>query len=284
MEGAVTLFFPPNYSYATVLTAAHLQVLRAIKDDIESGELQKSSDKILSLLFLDNSYSLTPIYQGEVDKDRSNVVDPPTVGSDKSNIGLIVGIVILILVILGLTAGGLYYKRKRDKELAVMRQQREAEEQNTKAVRASAYSSSSRRRTGVEGDDGSTTSGDGDGSTTSGDGSTTSGDDDHTTSGYGTTTSDDEDSTTSGSKETTTDSSDSESDSASDGPYGNMYGKKKQRAKRIKNNLIYSGGDEASVMTGATGATGFHSMSSQRTVKMKNVVMPNVLGVDINMK
>jgi hypothetical protein len=300
MEGAVTLYFPPNYSYPTVLDGATLQILRAIKEGMESEELQKSSDKIISLLFLDKSYGLKPVFPGEeVKGDEARSVEPPKNDTGgKSNAGLIVGMMFLIIIILGFAAGGLYYKRKRDEELAIEEQRRRrAEELNAKTLqghrrRPSGHSSNSRLHAVFEsndGDDGTTTSDDGDGTTTSddGDGTTTSDDGDGTTTsddGDGTTTSD-EDSTTSGSKETTTDSSDSESDSASDcGPYGNMYRAKKQRAKKVKSNIVYTGGDDTSVRTGATGATGLHSVSSQRTVKMKNVVLPDVLGVNINMR
>lgn len=250
---------------------------------MESGELAKSSDKILSLLFLDKSYNLKPVFPGEeVGGDqgpsKSIQADPP---NGKSNAGLIVGMVFLILIIISLGAGGYYYKKRRDEEFAYEEQRRhDLEELNAKQMRMSSHSSSSRMHAVFESeDDGTTTSDDGDGTTTSddGDGTTTSDD------GEGTTTSD-EDSTTSGSKETTTDSSDSESDSDSAGPYGNLYKKRKEQraARKIKNNIVFSGGDEASVMTGATGATGLHSVSSQRTAKVRNVVP--VIGVDINMR
>jgi hypothetical protein len=301
MEGAVTLYFPPNYSYPTVLTAANLQILRAIKEGMEKDELKKSNENILSLLFLDKSYNLKPVYPGEevgaVDTNKGTKASDTNGG--KSNTGLIVGMVFLILIILGLAAGGLYYKKTRDEEFAREEERRRAMEELNAKMRSSAHSGSSRsgnRRHAVlesddeegstttddddEGsttDDGTTTSDDGDGTTTSGDGTTTSGDD-------GTTTSDD-DSTTSGSKETTTDSSDSESESEMAYlAFGDMSARKKKkqqqpRPKRVKSNIVYSGGDEASVMTGATG---FHSVSSQRTVKMKNVNLPG--GVNINMR
>lgn len=258
---------------------------------MEDGELVKSSDKILSLLFLDKSYNLKPIYPGEevgVGTETSKSTEPDSVPGSKNNAGLIVGMLFLVFIILGLVAAGLYYKKRRDEELAQEEyRRRELEEINAKQM---SHAGTSGRMHAVfeDDDDGSTTSDDGDGTTTSddGDGTTTSDDGDGTTSddGEGTTTSD-EDSTTSGSKETTTSSSDTESDSDSAGPYGNLYKKRKAQraAMKAKNkNIFLTGGDEASVMTGATGATGFHSLSSQRTAKVKNVVP--VIGVDINMR
>jgi hypothetical protein len=297
MEGAVTLYFPPNYSYPMELTAATLQILRVIKEGMENGELQQSSDRILSLLFLDKSYNLKPVYPGEevsssLPTDKSLSQTQGGSGS-KSNAGLIVGMLFLIIIILVLAAGVFYYKKKRDEEFAQQEQrQRELEELNAKISRNSSHSGHSGRSSRLhavledEDDDGTTTSDD-DGTTTDGDGTTTSTDDDGdgTTTDEGTTTSD-EDSTTSGSKETTTSSdSEDEFDSDSMGPYGDLYKKRKEaRAKRnkVKSNIVYTGNDEASVMTGATGATGFHSVSSVRTAKVRNVVP--VVGVNINMR
>ncbi|KAL7513668.1 hypothetical protein ACHAXN_010920 [Cyclotella atomus] len=302
MEGAVTVYFPPNYSYPTVLTAATLQILRAIKTGMESGKLQQSNDNILSLLFLDKSYNLKPVYPGEEvsslysnDKSLSQAQEAST---SKNNAGLIVGMLFLIIIILGLAAGLFYYKKTRDEEFAQQEaRRRELEELNAK-MRNSSHSNNSGRAHAVfedNNDDGTTTSDDGtttsdEGTTTDGDGTTTSDDGDGTTTsdddGEGTTTSDDEDSTTSGSKETTT-SSDSEDEFDTDdlGPYGNLYQKRKQareKRKKVKSNIVYTGGDEASVMTGATGATGLHSVSSVRTAKVRNVVP--VVGVNINMR
>ena len=291
MEGSVTLYFPPNYSYPTQLTAANLQILRAIKEGMENDELLTSHENILSLLFLDKSYGLEPVYPGQ----EVGVLDPtkgntPSKDGGKSNTGLIVGMVFLILIILALTSGGLYYKKTRDEELAREEERRIAMEELNAKIRSSSFHSGSsrsgnrsgnhRRREAMESEEeeeGSTTTDD-DGSTTD-DGTTTSGDDGTTTSGDDGTTTSDDDSTTSSSKNTTTDSSDSESESEM--AYLAFGKKKKQppRAKRVKSNIVYSGGDEASVMTGATG---FHSVSSQRTVKAKNVNIPG--GVNINMR
>jgi len=292
MEGAVTLYFPPNYSYPTVLTAATLQILRAIKEGMESGGvLEKSSDKILSLLFLDKSYNLKPIYPGEVvggdpgDTAAGNRgID--TNGGGKSNAGLIVGMILLILILIGLAVGGYYYKTKQDEKFALSEQQRrEAEALAAKTASASSSrhgrGSSRNRRHAVleeEDNDGHTTSESEDEEDTTTDDGTTTSDDGTTTSDDGTTTSDSESSTTSNSKTTTSsDSDDSDDDSFSNFNY-HMYKKKKaqKRVKRIKNNIVYTGNDDASVMTGATG---MHSLSSVRTAKAKNMS-----GVNINMR
>lgn len=285
MEGAVTLYFPPNYSYSTLLSAATLSTLGSIKEGMENGELLETNDKVLALLFLEKSYNLKPIYPG----DEMGFTDERSVVSNggEKNYGLVVGIIVMVLILLACCVGGLYYKRRSDRELAFEREQRArlVEQLSAKTV-ASANSQSRNAREESE-DNGTTTSEDDD------NGTTTSEDDN------GTTTSE-ENSTTSGSKETTTDSDQEDTSSYSSDSdavyedddddfdatgYGNLYKKKKKRVKKAKNNIVIGGGgDEASVATGATGATGLHSESSQRTVKMKNVVLPSILDVNINMR
>eukprot|EP00804_Cyclotella_cryptica_P014286 CCRYP_018650-RA/>CCRYP_018650-RA protein AED:0.36 eAED:0.36 QI:381/1/1/1/1/1/2/212/618 len=287
MEGAVTLYFPPNYSYSTLISAATLSTLGSIKEGMENGELSTASDKILALLFLEKSYNLKPVYPG----DEVGFSDARAVETDggQKNSGLIVGMIFLVLVLMACCIGGLYYKRRSDRELALEQEHRArlADQLSAKTIPASVHSQSRDDREESE-DNGTTTSDDDD------NGTTTSDDDN------GTTTSE-ENSTTSGSKETTTDSDQEDTSSYSSDSdavyeddddddfdamgYGNLFKKKKKRVKKAKNNIVIGGGgDEASVATGATGATGLHSESSQRTVKMKNVVLPSVLDVNINMR
>jgi hypothetical protein len=323
MEGSVTLFFPPNYSYSTLLSSATLSTLTAIKAGMESDELEnlvnKPDTKQIELLFLDASFSLKPLLPGQEGAGSvSEARGFPDADGGRSGTGLIVGMVFLVLILTALICAGLlFYKRKVKEEQAIKEQERARREQQgssshlqSKPLQESARSGSRSSRSSrmhdsvhsgsrstqnrmheIQEEENGTTTSDDDASTSShGDGTTTSDDDN------GTTTSDEEESTTSGSKETTTDSDQETSSYSSDSEdvyedddgfdvegYGNLY-KKKKREKRAKNNVVMTGGDEQSVMTGATGATGFHSMSSQRTVKMKNVVLPNVLDVNLNMR
>jgi len=62
MEGALTLYFPPNYSISTLVQGAQLTTLNSIRESMANGDLAKiSHPAILNLKLLDSSYSLRPI-------------------------------------------------------------------------------------------------------------------------------------------------------------------------------------------------------------------------------
>eukprot|EP01082_Thalassiosira_pseudonana_P014214 g12971.t1 g12971 contig7:574704-576584(-) len=291
IEGALTLFFPPNYSYSTLLSAATLTTLRAIQDGMESGKLAKlGHPAILYLLFLESSYSLKPILPGSGDKAVPMSVEKGGSG------GLVAGIVIPLLLVL-CCAGGFFVRKRR---MAKNKEEEEAiEEEEDVYVSPKTWVANGGNHHEDDGDNGTTTSDDDNQSTTSGssstEGSTTSGSKEYTT-----TDSDNDDGTSSYSSQDSEeiyvddDQFDSELDlnydrRNSSGSNNNPYNKKKtlnkrgrqQKRKKPNTNIVIGGGDEMSVATGATGATGMHSVASERTVKMKNIVLPNI---DINMR
>jgi len=101
MEGALTLYFPPNYSIRTLVQGAHLTTLNTLREGMAYGSLTKRSNHpdIVKLKFLDSSYSLSPIIPPglEVMDNTADGVKEP----DMANVGgLVAGILIPLLLLL----------------------------------------------------------------------------------------------------------------------------------------------------------------------------------------
>jgi hypothetical protein len=259
----MTVYFAQSSPYTALLPSVKLQALHAIKDGMNTGMLLSSHESVLALTFLDSSYSLESIVP---------VAAPDTSIASKSssggNGGLAAGLVIFFVLLgIGGFLGWRKYKRMLLEEL-----DHGEEEQHGVAVDINHDLDLKASTSSEDDEDASYTSNDSE--TSGGDGTTT--DDDTGVEGG----SYSEESTDSDGIFEDDDSFDPEDINS---PGYNMY-KTKKHAKKSKNNIVIGGVvDEASVVTGATGATGLHSEASLRTVKVKNVVLPNVLDVDINM-
>ena len=253
IEGAMTLYFAQSSPYTALLPSITLQALNGIKERMNDGSLLSSHDSILALEFLDSSYSLAPVVpMDEPAADMKNTQSP------RGNGGLAAGLVIFFLVLASILG---YFAWIKYKESAQTDDTAEHERNISVSIHDDANSKESISEDSD--DDESYTSSD---SETSGPGSVNTNED-----------AGDESDTDSDGIFEDDDSIDPEDLSSA---YGNIY--KKKKATKTKNNIVINGmADETSV---ATGATGLHSEASQRTVKMKNVVLPNILDVDINMR
>lgn len=257
----MTLYFEQSTPYTALLPAVTLETLNAIKESMDDGALLSSHESILDLKFLDSSYSLESIVPAAA--PDSSVVNKST---SSGNGGMAAGIVIFFLLLgIGAFFGWRKYKSMVMEEIHQGGDSRNDIDDDLKA---------STRRSEDEYDDE-------DESYTSNDSESTSGD----------ATSDDDtgDEGASYSEESTDSDGIFEDDDSFDPEDINTPGydvyKKRKQAKKSKNNIVIGGMmDEASVRTGATGATGFHSIASQKTVQVKNIVLPNDLDVDINMR
>jgi len=100
MEGALTLYFPPNYSIHTLVQGAHLTTLNTLRQSMADGSIAKRSNHpgIVKLKFLESSYSLSySIPPGlEVMDDTDGGKEP-----QKANVGgLVAGILIPLFLLL----------------------------------------------------------------------------------------------------------------------------------------------------------------------------------------
>jgi hypothetical protein len=246
-----------------LLPSVTLQALNAIKDGMDTGIMLSSQESILALTFLDSSYSLESIVPAAA--PDTGVASKSSSGN---NGGLAAGLVIFFLL-LGI---GAFFGWRKYKKMPFEVDHYEQEREDDVAVDINHVSDLKDSTRSEDDEDASYTSNDSE--TSGGDGTT---DDDDTGDEGGSYS---EESTDSDGIFEDDDSFDPEDINS---PGYHMY-KKKKHAKKSKNNIVIGGVvDEASVATGATGATGLHSAASLRTVKVKNVVLPNVLDVDINM-
>jgi len=114
MEGALTLYFPPNSSvHSSTLSSTTLTMLRAIEEGMNDGSLQLSHPDIRKLHFAKDSYSDFPNVGGGGASDSNGVME----GNDPqgSNVGLILGLVIPLLVLCCCCLGfGLWKVLRRD--------------------------------------------------------------------------------------------------------------------------------------------------------------------------
>lgn len=270
IEGAVTLYFPPNYSYTALLPSITVQTLNAIKEGMENGSLLSSHESVLSLKFLENSYTLSPIVPGESSNSGASTQKSASGGKG----GLAAGLVFMFLF-LGLLAffGWRRYTKILDQDDG------DFEHEGDVVIDVSDGTEPKESLRNDDEDDNEDASSTSSGSTGE-DATTTDEDQDEDGESY---------SESSDSDGVFEDDDEFDPDDPMSSAYGNMYQKKKKRGcKKAKNNIVIGGvADEGSVATGATGATsatGLHSEASQRTVKMKNIILPNVLDVDLNMR
>lgn len=237
---------------------------------MENGSLLSSHPSVLALNFVDESYSMSPVIP--VATQESNMTSK---SASRGNRGLAAGIVFLFLA-LGIVGffGFRKFKNMQEDDGQIDYDDREISV-DIQGVDNLKDTTRSEEDNDEEDEDASYTSNDSESS--GGDGTTT--DDDDTGDDGGSYS---EESTDSDGVFEDDDSFDPEDVNS---PGYNVYKKKKKQVKKAKNNIVINGMvDEGSVATGATGATGLHSAASQRTVKMKNVVMPSLLDVDINMR
>jgi len=219
---------------------------------------------------------LTPILPGDKSVDSSS-----TEGS-KGNGGLVAGIVIPLLLVLclGVLLG---WRTHQAKKSALNEEELDMEEDVYTSPKTSVASNGDQEEdVHDDADDHSTTSSGS--SSTGGEGTATDEEEEYNDDGTSSYSSQD-------SEEIYVDDEDDDFDQERDlnsmygnkSPYGSSSKKKERQQKRKKpnTNIVIGGGDEMSVATGATGATGMHSVASERTVKMKNIVLPNI---DINMR
>jgi len=276
IEGALTLYFPPTYSLTSLLSSTTLTTLKSIQEGMEKGTLKESHHGILDLTFLDGSFSLTPILPGDKSVDSSS-----TEGS-KGNGGLVAGIVIPLLLVLclGVLLG---WRTHQAKKSALNEEELDMEEDVYTSPKTWVASNGDQEEdVHDDADDHSTTSSGS--SSTGGEGTATDEEEEYNDDGTSSYSSQD-------SEEIYVDDEDDDFDQERDlnsmygnkSPYGSSSKKKERQQKRKKpnTNIVIGGGDEMSVATGATGATGMHSVASERTVKMKNIVLPSI---DINMR
>ena len=262
VEGAMTLYFSQSSPYTALLPSVTLQALNAIKDDMDNGALLSSHESVLDLKLLDSSYSLESIVPEA--RPDSGVANKSSSGG---NGGLAAGLVVFFLFLgIGAFFGWRKYKSMLFGEELDREGDHEVDIHDVSDLKAS-----------ISEDDDD----DEDASYTSNDSESTGGD--------GTATDDDTNEGASYSEESTDSDGIFEDDDSFDpedinSPGYNVYKKRKQ-TKKAKNNIVIGGMvDEASIATGATGATGLHSVASQKTVQVKNIVLPNALDVDINMR
>jgi hypothetical protein len=111
MEGAFTVYFPPNYAYNSQIPSITLQTLNAIKDAMDNGSLLSSHESVLALKFLDSSYSSEPIVPG-------GAAASTTRGSGGGNKGGLAAGLVIMFLFLGLLGffGWRKYKKLQEEE------------------------------------------------------------------------------------------------------------------------------------------------------------------------
>jgi len=308
VEGALTLYFPPNYSLSTLLSSTALATLRAIEGGMNDGSLRLAHDDIRKLHFLSSSYDLHPTVLLPNDDAESVLEDG---SSEGGNIGLILGIIIPLLL-LGCCCcccgiGLFLWKRRRDNKPEddessvgsddIVNAKRIIRREERRSSRNDDVAG--RRRGGLDDyDEEEDTDTDDDQGTTSSDDSYN--DDTTSTNRSGASqrskTSNDDNSDSSNSNN----SRDSEEEETNVFPAYNpldpifenqrrekekkrklrkRHARIRRRWERMNDDASNSGGgggtteedDGSSVVTGATGATGgVHSLSSQATARVKN--------------
>mmetsp|Transcript_8399 Transcript_8399/g.17565 ORF Transcript_8399/g.17565 Transcript_8399/m.17565 type:complete len:718 (+) Transcript_8399:208-2361(+) len=116
IEGALTVYFPPSSSASSLLSATTLTTLKSIHQGMSDGSLaQMSHPAILQLVFLESSYSLTPILPEEWGPRSKG--DSGIKGSDGSSKKGVIAAAVLVPLILLLccAAGFLWWRRQQEK-------------------------------------------------------------------------------------------------------------------------------------------------------------------------
>ena len=256
----MTLYFAPSSPYTAYLPSVTLQTLNGIKERMKDGSLLSSHNSVLALEFLDSSYSLAPIMPMEASE-----IDTETAALSRGNGGLAAGLIIFFLVLSGILG---YFGWRKYKEFI---QSNDAPEHESD-VSVEIHDDGNVKESRSDDDDGEESY------TSSGSESSSRGSI-HTNEDTG----DDGGSYSESASDTDSDGIFEDDDSIDLEDLSSEYAMyRKNKVPKTKNNIVMNGmAEDASI---ATGATGLHSEASQRTVKMKNVVLPNILDVDINLR
>jgi len=111
MEGALTLYFPPNVDVSSHLSSATLLALRAITDVMEDGTLADSHPDVRRVLFLEESHDLAPVLPVVAAAPRRSTGGGYNVGA------VIASAVGAVLVLMGCGLGCLLYKMRGGRKL-----------------------------------------------------------------------------------------------------------------------------------------------------------------------
>ncbi|KAL3826782.1 hypothetical protein ACHAXA_000608 [Cyclostephanos tholiformis] len=106
IEGAMTLYFPPNHDVDMLVTGAQLSTLNALREGMDYSHIVQSHPAILKLKFLESSYSLRAVISPEL-----QMASRGGVGG-----GMIAMIVIILLLLICLVCVSLAWRRREAKK------------------------------------------------------------------------------------------------------------------------------------------------------------------------